>query len=460
MTVVLWRKRRALFLVLVLVQTISKLSFQDGPLHQSFHSDSFQRVTTGVTALENNSNSHSATHPQRPLGRQGRVFYSCTLPVNATIGNETLQEERMVTLPQVPDFIIIGAQKAGTTAIRSLLSLHPRFRNSTIKEPHFFDMHNSSLKLDIRSISKSSFPSSSSSAAERAAMVERLVDPLLLCEARHAYAQSFELDYIYASNNSSSSSYSSSEQRRIIYYEKTPAYIITDGAAAKIRAVTPWAKIVVSLRNPIDRCFSQYQMEVERSGDQYSFEHWLARDLAVLRSTNISSIVSFLPRSNEHLPSISQVTTDYGYFRPPHVDDTGEWKSANCIYRGMYAHQLQEQWLSHFTLNKDLLVVEFGRLKRNPRELLKQILDFVYTSSNGNDNVNGNDSSDDQNSNINNPQSNFYQEEHFNTSYSPNPGESGLVMSNVTRAYLQRLYKPFNDQLADILGDEWRGIWD
>jgi len=38
-----------------------------------------------------------------------------------------------------PDFLIIGAQKAGTTALHEMLSQHPRLIPSTIKETHFFD---------------------------------------------------------------------------------------------------------------------------------------------------------------------------------------------------------------------------------------------------------------------------------------------------------------------------------
>ena len=29
-----------------------------------------------------------------------------------------------------------------------------------------------------------------------------------------------------------------------------------------------------------------------------------------------------------------------------------------------------------------------------------------------------------------------------------------------TRRYLSALFRPYNEQLADILGEEWRGVWD
>ena len=38
----------------------------------------------------------------------------------------------------LPDFIIIGANKAGTTSIANYLAQHPEIKISTVKEPMFF----------------------------------------------------------------------------------------------------------------------------------------------------------------------------------------------------------------------------------------------------------------------------------------------------------------------------------
>src|SRR5690554_1848270 len=40
---------------------------------------------------------------------------------------------------RAPDFIIIGAQKAGTSTLHHWLDQHPGFRGSTPKEIHYFD---------------------------------------------------------------------------------------------------------------------------------------------------------------------------------------------------------------------------------------------------------------------------------------------------------------------------------
>ena len=39
--------------------------------------------------------------------------------------------------PQCPDFLIIGAPKAGTTALHSALALHPEVFTTVPKEPKY-----------------------------------------------------------------------------------------------------------------------------------------------------------------------------------------------------------------------------------------------------------------------------------------------------------------------------------
>ena len=40
-----------------------------------------------------------------------------------------------------PDFIVIGAMKAGTTSLHAYLDLHPDIAMSTVKEVRFFTTH-------------------------------------------------------------------------------------------------------------------------------------------------------------------------------------------------------------------------------------------------------------------------------------------------------------------------------
>ena len=44
-------------------------------------------------------------------------------------------------LRMLPDFLIIGAQRAGTTSLFSYLARHPCIAPPALKEVHYFDLH-------------------------------------------------------------------------------------------------------------------------------------------------------------------------------------------------------------------------------------------------------------------------------------------------------------------------------
>ena len=48
--------------------------------------------------------------------------------------------------------------------------------------------------------------------------------------------------------------------------EATPHYLIYPGAAARIKALLPEARLIASLRNPVDRAYSIYQMNLRNRG--------------------------------------------------------------------------------------------------------------------------------------------------------------------------------------------------
>ena len=63
---------------------------------------------------------------------------------------------------RMPDFLLVGAQKSGTTSITNYLRQHPDISISRIKEPNFFSYYNESRfsinKLkEFNALSKNSF---------------------------------------------------------------------------------------------------------------------------------------------------------------------------------------------------------------------------------------------------------------------------------------------------------------
>jgi hypothetical protein len=124
-------------------------------------------------------------------------------------------------MPKV-DFFIVGAPKAGTTSLYHYLDKHPNIEMSNIKEPNYF----SSEDLKLHPLYYQ----------------ERIIDNLAEYEA------------LFSKNQSDIKSGEASVS--YLYYNRVPQ---------KILEYNKNAKIVIMLRNPVDRAFSHWQMD-ERLG--------------------------------------------------------------------------------------------------------------------------------------------------------------------------------------------------
>jgi len=117
----------------------------------------------------------------------------------------------------LPGFLILGAQKAGTTALYAYLRWHPRITGPAWKEVSYFDRH---YRRGTRWY-RGHFPL-------RAA--DRLVG------------------------------------------EASPGYLFHPLAPERVRATVPDAKLIAVLRDPVDRALSHYQHEVALGREPLSFE--------------------------------------------------------------------------------------------------------------------------------------------------------------------------------------------
>jgi hypothetical protein len=126
-----------------------------------------------------------------------------------------------------------------------------------------------------------------------------------------------------------------------------------------------------------------------------------------------------------------------------HIDVEKSEYGNDMLRRGLYAQQLKP-WLDEFELSKDLFVVSHEKLLAQKRQVWHDILRFVGA-----------------------PAMEMEMEAStMDKNYSPIKHNQnavlrqGPLLSNATGAALQRLYRPFNDELADMLGESWRGVWD
>ena len=140
---------------------------------------------------------------------------------------------RLVTAPQhaLPDFLLLGAQKAGSTSLYVHLMQHPQIIGVARKELHFFDYKSALGSWWYRT----NFPTKAEMAQRSAALGK----PVLTGEA-------------------------------------SPYYLFHPHAARRIARLLPDVKLIALLRNPVDRAFSHYHHEV-RGGSRDAFASGGAR---------------------------------------------------------------------------------------------------------------------------------------------------------------------------------------
>jgi hypothetical protein len=137
----------------------------------------------------------------------------------------------------LPNFLIVGAAKAGTTALYHYLKQHPQVYMSPEKETNFFAFEGQEVAF--------SGPGDEKISASAITTLK-------------AYARQFE-----------------AASTEVALGEASPWYLYSLRAAENIRRHVPRAKLIVVLRNPVDRAFSSYLHVVRDGREDLSFEEGL-----------------------------------------------------------------------------------------------------------------------------------------------------------------------------------------
>jgi hypothetical protein len=142
----------------------------------------------------------------------------------------------------LPSFLVIGANKSGTTSLYSYLAQHPQIYMSPVKEPMFFThMNNDRMRGDIRSAS-----------------LKRPVAIVTLEEYEALFHGSAD------------------DQAR---GEASTAYLANPACAKRIHEFLPDVRLVAVLRNPIERAFSNYLMYYGQQIERRDFEQCVSEEI-------------------------------------------------------------------------------------------------------------------------------------------------------------------------------------
>lgn len=223
------------------------------------------------------------------------------------VGSRIWQLSRIVTAPArpLPDFMIIGAQRGGTTSLHALLSQHPRVQPAWGKEIHYFDRHSGRSAAWYRSHFPS-WPSQRTLSALRGGTV--------------------------------------------LTFEATPDYLFYPHAPRRAAALLPNARLIVLLRHPVDRAYSQYHMTVRWGVETLSFKEAVQREGERLRADT--------ERMRED---------------PHHVGYNFHYYS--YLARGLYDEQL-ERWMACFP-QSHLLAIRSEDYFRQPEGALRRVEEFL-----------------------------------------------------------------------------------
>lgn len=218
-----------------------------------------------------------------------------------------LMSYRLLTSPSrlLPNFLIIGAQKCGTSSLYMYLTKHPYISPSIRKETHFFDYN---FKKGI--------------------LWYRAHFPSILYK-----------NYVKYKMN-----------KEIITGEATPYYLFHPHAPKRIYSILPEVKLIVMLRNPVDRSYSHYYHQVSRSREYLSFEEAIQKE-------------------NERLNGeIKKMMEDEHYFSFNHIH-------YSYLSRGIYVDQLKI-WMSLFP-KKQMLILKSEEFFNNPCQIFHQVIKFL-----------------------------------------------------------------------------------
>ena len=264
---------------------------------------------------------------------------------DATKGLSAPQAKGEQSTGALPDFVIIGALKCGTTSLYSLLNQHPHVERAVDKELHYF---NRNLEKGIE-----------------------------------WYRSQFPLPRW-------------KEERRSISGEATPEYLFHRSVPERMAKVLPQARLIVLLRNPVDRAYSHYQNRVRRASETRSFEEAIEVEKEWLLARE--------RMARQHEPSTSVARPYVGY-----------------LSRGIYVDQLL-RWSEYFAEDQMLALKSEDFFERTP-ETLKVVLDFLHLSD--------------------------WQPETWEIR---NKGYHEQEMNPATRRRLEEYFEPHNRRLYEYLG--------
>ena len=209
----------------------------------------------------------------------------------------------------LPDFLIIGAAKSGTTSLFEHLIKHPSIFPPLAQQPNFFtsNFHNG------ESWYRSYFPS----------IITKNITQTI-------------------------------KKKKFLTGEASTQYYWYPHAAKRAKSLLPNAKIILLLRNPIDRSYSQYQMEFSKGNEE------------------LISFEDAIEQENERIKDeYDKMLHDENYY-------SNQYTIQSYITKSIYVNYIEE-WFKYFP-REQFLFLNSEDFNSNTSKVYKQTLNFLNVS--------------------------------------------------------------------------------
>ena len=192
------------------------------------------------------------------------------------------------------------------------------------------------------------------------------------------------------------------KHKKFITGEASGAYLQNPHAPKRIHNLNPNMKLILLLRNPVDRAFSHYIRKMKNGSEKLSFEEVTEKE-----KTRIEGEQEKMEKNEKYYSPI--------------------YHSLAYITTGLYAMRLK-RWLKYFSM-KQILVLENGEFLRDPEKVYNQAVEFLGL-----------------------PKWNLPNYKKFSKQ------RLSVDMNPKTREQLLEYCKPFNEELYSLIGK--RFDWD
>ncbi|KAL7562969.1 hypothetical protein ACA910_018608 [Epithemia clementina (nom. ined.)] len=407
-----WVSRTHRIHVPIIVEHVNNILFRCGP-----SADAMERIDTtpGHVFEMNNQAKHAVSNCSSDyrvhlildyIGTEDNV----TLPprINLDPGEVLVQTRRSVDRWKdrgsrpTPSFVIIGAQKAGTTSLYEYLGQHPLIAKAKRRETHCLDWR---WNAKLKSVN----------------------------EQRKWCHQFFEKDKLYRNPS-------------CLTGDSTPSYLIDSRRVIpRLKKVFDWPmKFFVMLRDPIKRAESHYAMVTSTQGTAEQLKargsEWKGKPFKQVAIEDLQNMqqCGLIPYWDIENGAFDEKV--FQSFCGSEKEDKA-WDeyikgiplntgSYSLVSRGLYELNLRP-WLRAFD-KSDFLILRMERFKSDGvSSVMEEVWQHIGVPS-----------------------------YHVEDDSPQNTRDYTSQMDSQLQSYLKRFYEPHNQRLAVLLGDDWRGVWD